>query len=63
MLFLIADGLTPQTDSTCVGLDTCPGVAPGQAAQYNILKTITKNFNVSNLGNAGMNVSALIPPL
>ncbi len=63
ILFLIAGDLQAQTDSTCVGLDTCPGVVPGQAAQYNILRTITKNFNLANLGHANTNVPALIPPL
>jgi hypothetical protein len=52
ILFLIAADLTPQSDSAL--LDT---------AQYNILRTITKNFGLGNLGNAGTNVPALIPPI
>jgi len=64
ILFLIAGDLQAQTDSTCVGLDTCPGVALGQAAQYNILKTITKNFGLANLNHAtGNGVLVLIPPI
>ena len=31
--------------------------------QRNILKTITKNFGLVNLNNAGTGVSVLIPPL
>jgi len=57
LLLLISAGLGPQNDSTTVGVGT------GQAAQYNILKTFTKNFALGNLNNAGSGVSVLIPPL
>ena len=52
ILFLIAADLTAQTDTAHLS-----------TAEYNILKTITKNFSVANLGNAGTGVSVLIPPL
>jgi hypothetical protein len=59
ILFLISGDLQPpQADSARQGLDT------GQAAQYNILKTITKNFGLGNLNHAtGNGVQVLIPPI
>ncbi len=58
MLFLISADLTPTTDGKQVGDADGP-----TAAQYNILRTITQNFGLPNLGNANATVAALIPPL
>ena len=60
MLFLIAGNLQPQTDAVKVGDPSNPSLA----AQYNILRTITKNFGVADLGNAtGPSIKVLIPPI
>jgi hypothetical protein len=60
ILFLIAADLTPKTDMAQVGDPTNPNLA----AQYNILKTITKNFSLLNINNAtGTSIKVLIPPL